>query len=38
MSIYSPLSGGMCIELPDELKNSMKGFINIKNNDNKYFL
>ena len=24
--------------MPDKLKNSMKGFINIKNNDNKCFL
>ena len=29
ISIYSPLSGSTNIELPDELKNSMKGFINI---------
>ena len=32
ISIYSPLSGSIYIELPDELKNSMKGSINIKNN------
>ena len=34
-SIYSPLSGGSYIELPDKLKNPTKGLINIKNNDNK---
>ena len=33
--IYSQLSGSKCIELPRKLKNSMKGLINIKNNDNK---
>ena len=38
ISIYSPLSGSTYIELPDKLKNPMKGLINIKNNDNKYFL
>ena len=38
MSIYSPLIGSTYIELPDKLKNPMKGLINIKNNDNKYFL
>ena len=36
--IYSPLIGSTCIELPDKLKNPMKGLINIKNNDNKCFL
>ena len=36
--IYSPLSGSRYIELPDKLKNPMKGLINIKNNDNKCFL
>ena len=30
--------GSAYIELPDGLKNSMKGLINIKNNDNKCFL
>ena len=34
ISVYSPLSGGIYIELPNILKNSMKGFINIKNHDN----
>ena len=38
ISAYSPLVGSTCIELPDELKNPMKGLINIKNNDNKCFL
>ena len=37
-SIYSILSGNSYIELPRRLKNSMKGLINIKNNDNKCFL
>ena len=35
---YSSLSGSVYIELPSGLKNSMKGLINIKNNDNKCFL
>ena len=38
ISAYSPLVGSTYIELPDELKNSMKGLINIKNSDNKCFL
>ena len=38
ISIYSPLLGSSYIELPNELRNSMKGLINIKNNDNKCFL
>ena len=32
------LVGSTHIELPDELKNPMKGLINIKNDDNKCFL
>ena len=36
--VYSPLIGSTYIELPDGLKNSMKGPINIKNNENKCFL
>ena len=36
--MYSPLFGSTYNELPDKLKNSMKGLINIKNNDNKCFL
>ena len=35
---YSPLMGNTYIELPGKLKSPMKGLINIKNNDNKYFL
>ena len=38
ISAYSPVVGSTCIELPDELRNPMKCLINIKNNDNKYFL
>ena len=38
ISIYSPLLGSTYIELPDKLKNPMKGLINIKNNDNKCLL
>ena len=38
ISIYNPFIGGAYIELPDKLKNPMKGLINIKNNDNKCFL
>ena len=38
ISAYSPLVGSTYIELPDELKNSMKGLINIKNSDSKCFL
>ena len=37
-SIYSPLSRNARIELPDKLRNPMKGLINIKKNDNKCFL
>ena len=35
---FSLLSGSSNIELPDKLRNSRKGLINIKNNDNKCFL
>ena len=38
VSMYSPLIGSCFVELPNELKNSRKGLINIKNNDNKCFL
>ena len=38
ISIYTPLSGSTYIELPDKLKNPMKGLTNIKNNGNKCFL
>ena len=34
----NPLSGSTYIELPNELKSSKKGLINIKNNDNKCFI
>ena len=34
---YQPLKGSSYIELPIELRNSMKGLINIKNNDNECF-
>ena len=37
ISAYSPLVGNSNFELPDELKNPIKGLINIKNNDNKCF-
>ena len=33
-----PLIGSSFVELPNELKNSRKGLINIKNNDEKCFL
>ena len=38
ISGYAPLLGSSFIELPNELKNSREGLINIKNNDNKCFL
>ena len=38
ISIFSPLPGSTYIELTCRLKNSMKGLINIRNNDNKCFL
>ena len=38
ISGYNPLMGSTYIELPNGLKNSKKGLINIKNNDNKCFL
>ena len=37
ISAYSPLMGSAYIELPNGLKNPMKGLINIKNNDNVFF-
>ena len=37
-SICSPSSASTYIELPDELRNSMKGSVNVKNNDNKCLL
>ena len=38
ISVYKPLSGSTYIKLSRDLKNSVKGLINIKNNDNKCFL
>ena len=38
ISIYSPLTGSSYIELSDKVRNSKKGDINIKNNNNKCFL
>ena len=38
ISSYSPLIGNTYIELPNELKHSKKGLINIQNDDNKCFL
>ena len=38
ISAYSPLIESTCIELSGELKNPMKSSINIKSNDNKFFL
>ena len=35
---YLALSGSTYIKLPKELNHPMKGLINIKNNDNRYFL
>ena len=34
ISVYSPLIGSSFVESPNEPKNSKKGLINIKNNDN----
>ena len=38
VSMYSPLIESSFVELPSELKNPQKGFINIKNNGSKCFL
>ena len=38
ISIFSRLSGSTDIKLPRRLRTSMIGLINIKNNDNKFFL
>ena len=38
VSTYNPLIGSTYIELPNELKHSRKGLINIQNDDNKCFL
>ena len=37
MVTFQPLVGSSYIELPEELQNSMKGLINLKNNDNECF-
>ena len=37
-SNYEPLLGGSYISLPEKLKKSMKGLINLKNNDHKCFM
>ena len=38
ISVYSPLIGSTYIDLPNGLKNLMKGLMNIKSNDSKCFL
>ena len=38
MFILIPLSGSTYIELSHRLRNSMEGLINVKTNDNKFFL
>ena len=38
VSIYNPLSESITIIIPNKVKNSKKGLINVKNNDNKCFL
>ena len=38
VSSYSPLIGSTYTELPSELQHPMKGLINIKNDDNRFFL
>ena len=38
ISVYSSLSASSCVKLLDTLRNSKKGLINIKNDDNKCFL
>ena len=38
ISVYSSLSASTYIKLPYKLWNSMKGMINIKNNDSKCFI
>ena len=38
VSAYSPLIGNTFTELPNELKNSRKGLINLQNDNNKCFL
>ena len=38
ISTFRPLIGSSCIKLPAKLRSTKKGLINIKNNDQKYFL
>ena len=38
ISTYRPLSGSSYIKLPTELKSPKKGLINIKNNDQVFFM
>ena len=38
ISIFNPLSGSAYIELPRRLRNSMKGLISIKSNNDKFSL
>ena len=38
VSSYLPLNGSTYIKLPNELKNQMKGLMNIQNNDSKCFM
>ena len=37
VTLYKPLNGSSYMELPMELRNPKKGFINIKNKDDKCF-
>ena len=37
VTLYKPLNGSSYIELPLELRNPIKGLINIKNQDNECF-
>ena len=37
VTLYKPLNGSSYIELPTDLRNTKKGLINIKNEDNEYF-
>ena len=37
VTLYKPLNGSGCIELPMELRNSKKGLINMKNKDEECF-
>ena len=37
VTLYKPLNGSSYIELPMDLRNTKKGLINVKNEDNEYF-